>query len=133
MKDQYPKYIKTPIIKRQSNLLNMQNSYTGSCSKKGRKGKLTGIYMRVSSTLLVIKKVQTYTASEVKWSRSVVSDSSHHITRRNHNMLIRISKYQKVWKHYVYVCVNVEHQILVFTAGGEVNGNLRFGKQSVVI
>lgn len=94
MKDQYPKYIKTPIIKRQSNLLNMQNSYTGSCSKKGRKGKITGIYMSVNSTLLVIKKVQTYTTSEVK--PSVVSDSSHHFTRRNHNMLIRISKYQKV-------------------------------------
>ena len=66
MKDQYPKYIKTPIIKRQSNLLNMQNSYTGSCSKKGRKGKITGIYMSMNSTLLVIKKVQTYTTSEVK-------------------------------------------------------------------
>lgn len=51
MKDQYPKYIKTPIIKKTKQSFKYAKFLHWLMFKEGKEGKITGIYMSMNSTL----------------------------------------------------------------------------------
>lgn len=83
------------------------------------------LHLKGFSVIIYIKMYST---------SSVIRQTQINTTRGHHNILMKLANIKKYLKTFdVCVCVNVDHQILLFTAGGKVDGNHHFGKQSGVI